>query len=111
MAHLCEEAAFLQHRFLMEYAPSAATAEHGGPAPSEERGCHEAIIAGYHGLFTGPAIERLERADAREIVVTDSIPISEEKRLPNMTVLPVSHLFADAIGRIHSGQSVGALFQ
>ncbi len=76
-----------------------------------ERGCHEAIIAGYHGLFTGPAIERLERADAREIVVTDSIPISEEKRLPNMTVLPVSHLFADAIGRIHSGQSVGALFQ
>ncbi len=31
-------AAFLQHRFLMEYAPSAATAEHGGPAPLEERG-------------------------------------------------------------------------
>ncbi|MEX0781626.1 MAG: ribose-phosphate pyrophosphokinase [Dehalococcoidia bacterium] len=76
-----------------------------------ERGCKEAIIAGYHGLFTGPAIERLKKADVREIVVTDSVPIGDEKRLPNMTVLPTALLLGDAIGRIHSGQSVGALFQ
>ena len=74
-------------------------------------GAKDAIIAGYHGLFTGPARERLESADVREIVVTDSIPIPEHKRLPNMTVLPVAPLLGDAIGRIHSGQSVGALFQ
>ena len=71
----------------------------------------EAIIAGYHGLFTGPAIERLKAANVREIVVTDSIPIPEAKRLPNMSILPVAPLLGDAIGRIHSGQSVGALFQ
>jgi ribose-phosphate pyrophosphokinase len=76
-----------------------------------ERGSKEAIIAGYHGLFTGPAIERLRAADVREIVVTDTIPIPEAKRLPNMTILPVAPLLGDAIGRIHSGQSVGALFQ
>lgn len=76
-----------------------------------DRGAREAIIACYHGLFTGPAIERLRMADAREIVVTDSIPIPEAKRLPNMTILPVAPLLGDAIGRIHSGQSVGALFQ
>jgi ribose-phosphate pyrophosphokinase len=76
-----------------------------------ERGSREAIIACYHGLLTGPAIERLAGADAREIVVTDSIPIPDHKRLPNMTVLPVAPLLGDAIGRIHSGQSVGALFQ
>jgi ribose-phosphate pyrophosphokinase len=75
-----------------------------------ERGSRDAIIAGYHGLFTGPAIERLKAADVREIVVTDSIPIGAEKRLPNMTVLPVAPLLGDAIGRIHTGQSVGALF-
>ncbi len=75
-----------------------------------ERGSREAIIAGYHGLFTGPAIQRLQAANVREIVVTDSIPIPEEKRLPNMTVLPVAPLLGDAIGRIHTGQSVGALF-
>ena len=76
-----------------------------------DRGAKEAIIAGYHGLFTGPAIDRLRAADVREIVVTDSIPIADEKRLPNMTILPVAPLLGDAIGRIHSGQSVGALFQ
>ena len=76
-----------------------------------EHGSKDAIIACYHGLFTGPAIERLRGANAREIVVTDSIPIPDSKRLPNMTVLPVAPLLGDAIGRIHSGQSVGALFQ
>ena len=76
-----------------------------------ERGARDAIIACYHGLFTGPAIERLTAAGVREIVVTDSIPIPEAKRLPNMTILPVAPLLGDAIGRIHSGQSVGALFQ
>lgn len=76
-----------------------------------DRGARDAIIACYHGLFTGPAIERLSAAGAREIVVTDSIPIPEAKRLPNMTILPVAPLLGDAIGRIHSGQSVGALFQ
>lgn len=73
-------------------------------------GAKDAIIAGYHGPFTGPARERLEAAAVREIVVTDSHPISPEKRLPNMTVLPIAPLLGDAIGRIHSGQSVGALF-
>jgi ribose-phosphate pyrophosphokinase len=76
-----------------------------------DRGARDAIIACYHGLFTGPAIERLRAASAREIVVTDSIPIPEAKRLPNMTILPIAPLLGDAIGRIHSGQSVGALFQ
>lgn len=76
-----------------------------------ERGCGEVIIAGYHGLLNGPAIDRLRKSDAREIVVTDSVPIAEEKRLENLTIIPTSQLLGDAIGRIHSGQSVGALFQ
>ncbi|MGE5594680.1 MAG: ribose-phosphate diphosphokinase [Hyphomicrobiales bacterium] len=76
-----------------------------------EHGCREAIIAGYHGLLSGPAIERLKEVDVREIVLTDSVPIAEEKRLPNMTIISIAPLLGDAIGRIHSGQSVGALFQ
>jgi ribose-phosphate pyrophosphokinase len=74
-------------------------------------GCGEVIVSGYHAVLSGPAIERLREADVREIVVTDSLPVSEAKRLPNMTVIPVASQFGDAIGRIHSGQSVGALFQ
>jgi ribose-phosphate pyrophosphokinase len=76
-----------------------------------ERGCGEVIVSGYHAILSGPAVERLRNAGAREIVVTDSVPIPAEKRLPNMTVIPVASQFGDAIGRIHSGQSVGALFQ
>ena len=74
-------------------------------------GCKEVIVSGYHPILSGPAMERLRAANAREIVVTDSLPVPPEKQLPNMTVIPVAPQFGDAIGRIHSGQSVGALFQ
>ena len=42
---------------------------------------------------------------------TDSVPLSADKRLPNMTVIPIAPQFGDAISRIHTGQSVGSLFQ
>ena len=51
------------------------------------------------------------KLDAREIVVTDSVPLQNGKLLPNITVIPIAPQFGDAIARIHSGQSVGALFQ
>jgi ribose-phosphate pyrophosphokinase len=76
-----------------------------------DKGCGEVVVAGYHGVLCGNAVERLREANVREIVVTDSLPLPPEKRLPNLTVLPVAPLFGDAISRIHSGQSVGALFQ
>src|SRR5438067_6949566 len=63
-----------------------------------------------HGIFSGPAIDRLKNASIKEIVITDSIPLSEQKRLPNMTVLSIAELFAGAISRIHDGRSVTELF-
>jgi ribose-phosphate pyrophosphokinase len=76
-----------------------------------ERGCGEVIIAGYHAVLSGPAIQRLKDAAVREVVVTDTVPVPDGKRLPNMTIIRTAPLLGDAIGRIHSGQSVGALFQ
>ncbi|MGE3074797.1 MAG: ribose-phosphate diphosphokinase [Dehalococcoidia bacterium] len=76
-----------------------------------QHGAREVIISCYHPIFSGPAVDRLRSLDAREIVVTDSVPLAAEKRLPNMTILPVAPQFGDAIARIHTGQSVGALFQ
>ena len=64
-----------------------------------------------HGLFTGTAIERLRaQPDIEEIVTTDTVPIPNDKRLPNMTVLSVAPLLAEAIRRIHVGESVSGLF-
>ncbi|KAA0237316.1 MAG: ribose-phosphate pyrophosphokinase [Dehalococcoidia bacterium] len=76
-----------------------------------DSGCREVIVCGYHAILSGPAVDRLREANVREIVVTDTAPIPESRLLPNMTVIPIAPLVGDAIGRIHSGQSVGALFQ
>jgi len=63
-----------------------------------------------HGVLCGPAIERLRDADIASIVVTNTVYVAPEKRLEKLTVLTVAPLFAAAIQRIHSGESVGALF-
>jgi ribose-phosphate pyrophosphokinase len=76
-----------------------------------EQGVREIYCCATHGVFSGPALDRLHKAPIKEIVVTDSIPLSEQKRLPNMTILSVAELFAGAISRIHDGRSVTELFQ
>ena len=64
-----------------------------------------------HGLFTGPAIERLRaQADIAEIVTTNTVPLAPDKRLPNLHTLSIAPLLAEAIRRIHNGSSVSSLF-
>lgn len=68
-------------------------------------------VACTHGLFTGSAIERLgSQPDIEEIVTTNTVPIPESKRLPNMHILSVAPLLAEAIDRVHVGKSVSRLF-
>lgn len=64
-----------------------------------------------HGVLCGPAIDRLRDAPIDSIVVTNTVHVAAEKRLDKLTVLTVAPLFASAIERIHSGESVGALFE
>ncbi|NLJ71825.1 MAG: ribose-phosphate pyrophosphokinase [Syntrophomonadaceae bacterium] len=64
-----------------------------------------------HPVFSGPAIERLAEAPFTEIVVTNTIPLAEEKTLPNMKVLSVAPLVGEAILRIHEDLSVSKLFE
>lgn len=75
-----------------------------------DHGARDIYCCAAHGVLSGPAIERLSNAPIKEIVITDSIPLSEQKRLPNMTILSVAELFAGAISRIHDGRSVTELF-
>src|SRR3989440_12112353 len=64
-----------------------------------------------HGLFTGMAIELMgAQPEIDEIVTTNTVPIPPEKRLPNMRILSVAPLFAEAIQRIHNGESISSLF-
>jgi ribose-phosphate pyrophosphokinase len=63
-----------------------------------------------HALLTGPAIERLKNSPIQELIATDTVDQSARKQLPNMTVLSVSLLLGEAISRIHTGESIGAMF-
>jgi ribose-phosphate pyrophosphokinase len=63
-----------------------------------------------HAIFSPPATERLQDADFERIVVTNTVPIPPEKRLPNIEVLDVGPLLGEVIRRIHTGRSVGEMF-
>jgi ribose-phosphate pyrophosphokinase len=77
-----------------------------------ERQVQRIAVVCTHGLFTGKAIERLRaQPDVDEIVTTDTVPIPLDKRLPNMVVLSVAPLLAEAIRSIHVGESVSRLFE
>lgn len=73
-------------------------------------GAREIYVACTHALMTGPAIDRLRQAPIKELIVTDTVFRGPEKQLPNLTTLTVSSLLGEAISRIHTGDSVGALF-
>jgi ribose-phosphate pyrophosphokinase len=64
-----------------------------------------------HPVLSGLAVQRIEQSPIRELVVTDTIPLPVEKRLPKITILSLAPLLGEAIRCIHSGQSVGELFQ
>ncbi len=63
-----------------------------------------------HAVLSDTASERLRKAEFKEIIVTNTIAIPEEKVLPNMTILSMAPLFGEAIRRIHNGESVSSLF-
>ena len=76
-----------------------------------ERGATEVYACCTHPVFSGQAIERIASSPVREVVVTDTIPVEGSKKLDKITVLPIAPLLGEAIKRIHTGQSVGALFE
>jgi ribose-phosphate pyrophosphokinase len=74
-------------------------------------GARKVSVGVTHAVLSGPALDRLNSADLDELVVTDTIPVSPEKvrGLTNLHVLSTAKLFADAILRIHNGQSVSEM--
>ena len=76
-----------------------------------EQGVRSIRIACTHGLFSSGALERLgAQPDVLEIVCTNTVPISDKKRVPKLAVLSIAPAMAEAIRRIHNGESVSALF-
>lgn len=76
-----------------------------------ERGAKEVYACATHGVLSGPAIDRLKASHIKQMVVSDTIPLSEEKRIDKIKTLPIAPLFAEALRRIHSEHSVSILFR
>jgi ribose-phosphate pyrophosphokinase len=75
------------------------------------RGAKEIYACCVHPVLSGPAVQRLADSPIKELVTTDTIPIPEEKWIDKFTVLSIAPLIAETIWRIHTGASVGALFE
>jgi len=77
----------------------------------QERGASEVHAVATHGVLSGPAVERIKDSCLKSVVITDTVPVPPEKRLPNITVLSVAPLLADAIECIHNDRSVSTRLQ
>ena len=75
-----------------------------------EKGAKEVCVSCTHAILSGPAIERLKSPVFKEVIVTNTIPLCEEKKLDKIKVLSVAPIFGEAIVRIFENLSVSKLF-
>lgn len=73
-------------------------------------GAERVVVAATHAVFSGPAAERLQDDAIDEVVVTDTIPLTDDQRFPSLTVLPIAPLLARAILEVFEDGSVTSMF-
>ncbi|MGB6045197.1 MAG: ribose-phosphate pyrophosphokinase, partial [Pirellulales bacterium] len=76
-----------------------------------EKGAREIHVAATHAVLCGTASQRLEESPVTSVVVTDTIPLTEDQLTDKMTVLSVAALLGEGIKRIHRNESVSRLFR
>ncbi|MBI2906310.1 MAG: ribose-phosphate pyrophosphokinase [Chloroflexi bacterium] len=74
-------------------------------------GAKEVYSCATHPILSGPAIERIGGSELKELVLVDTVPVPENKRIGKISVLPIAPLLGEAIRRIHCGESVGSMFE
>jgi ribose-phosphate pyrophosphokinase len=75
------------------------------------QGAKDVIVAATHGILSGPAIERFNNSRVREVIITDTLPIPQDRRFDKLTVLPVAPLIARAIQEVFTDGSVTSMFE
>jgi len=75
-----------------------------------QKGAKEVRAAATHAVFSDPAMERLQKSALTEVVVTNTVPVPQEKMLDKVTVLSIAPLLGETIRRVYRGDSVSSLF-
>jgi ribose-phosphate pyrophosphokinase len=76
-----------------------------------QQGARQVYACATHAVFSPPAIERLSSGCLEEVIVTNTIPIPEENRFPQLRVLSVANLLGETVSRIHEESSVSSMFR
>lgn len=76
-----------------------------------KNGTKSVTVIATHALLSGSAVERISKSSIANIIITDTVAIPDEKKLKNMKIISVGEIFGQAIQRIHTGESVSALFE
>ncbi len=76
-----------------------------------QQGAKEVYACCTHAVLSDAAIENIKNSPVKEVVVTDTVPVPTDKKLKKLTVLTVAPLLGEAIHRIHTGLSMGAMFE
>ena len=77
----------------------------------QKEGAKRVYACATHAVFSDPAVERLSSGFIEEVIVTNTIPVSEAKQFKQLTVLSVANLIGEAIWRIHEDSSVSSMFR
>jgi ribose-phosphate pyrophosphokinase len=75
-----------------------------------KRGARNVWAMATHGVLSGPAIDRLKNSPLEKIVLTNTLPLPAEKQLPNIEILSVAPLIAEALGAVFDDTSVSVIF-
>jgi ribose-phosphate pyrophosphokinase len=76
-----------------------------------ENGAAEVVIVATHAVFSGPAVDRLKNSRVSKVIVTDTLPISDDRRFDKLTVLSVAPIVAKAISEVFEDGSVTSMFE
>jgi ribose-phosphate pyrophosphokinase len=76
-----------------------------------DRGAREVWVAATHGVLSGPAVDRLKNAPVRQVVVTNTLPIPDEKRFDALHVLSIAPIIAEALDAVFEDTSVSEIFR
>jgi len=77
----------------------------------KDSGAHHILAACTHPILSGDAVAKLKASSFLKVFVTDTIPVSAEKKIDKIEVLSSAHLFSEAIKRIHNEESISSLFE
>jgi ribose-phosphate pyrophosphokinase len=75
-----------------------------------DQGAAEVVVAATHGIFSGPAVDRLKNSRISEVIVTNTLPLTPEKQFDKLTVLSIAPILAAAIRAVFDDSTVSGLF-